>query len=115
MLFAAPDPLSWATFQARSSSNALSLANKYSIYSKYNLIKNNSVDCFRLGKAKEFKKIKIIRYEESVYYANVDNFKYKIFKLANVDPVEIMHSINKEYHKECKKLDKLHAIQVIQF
>jgi MFS superfamily sulfate permease-like transporter len=38
-------------------------------------------------KAKEFPGIKIIRYEESVYYANVDNFTSRIIKLVGIDPL----------------------------
>ena len=34
--------------------------------------------------------IRIIRYEESLYYANVDNFKYKIIKLSKINPVDEM-------------------------
>jgi hypothetical protein len=47
-------------------------------------------------KAKEIENIKIIRYEESLYYANVDNFKYQVFKLSGVNPEEINISIKKE-------------------
>ena len=36
--------------------------------------------------AKEFDNIKIIRYEESLFYANVENFKYKVIKLTKVNP-----------------------------
>jgi MFS superfamily sulfate permease-like transporter len=46
--------------------------------------------------AKEFETIKIIRYEESIYYANVENFKYKVIKLARVNPAEIVAKIKKE-------------------
>ena len=47
-------------------------------------------------KAREFVDIKIIRYEESIYYANVDNFKYKIMKLVGINPAEVMNKVKKE-------------------
>lgn len=56
--------------------------------------------------AKEFKEIKIIRYEESVYYVNVDNFKYKIFKLSQINPTEVLAKINKSYQNELKIREK---------
>ena len=55
-------------------------------------------------KAKEFAEIKIIRYEESVYYANVDNFKYRIIKLVGIDPATEIIRINKEKANDEKKL-----------
>jgi anti-anti-sigma regulatory factor len=39
-------------------------------------------DC---DKAKEFPNMKIIRYEESIYYANVDNFRYNIMKYSGIE------------------------------
>ena len=54
-------------------------------------------------KAKEFENIRIVRYESSVYYANVENFIYKIIKLSRVDPADITAKI----HKERKKHEKL--------
>ena len=48
-----------------------------------------------IEKAKEINGIRIIRYEESLYYANVDNFKYKIIKLSKINPTaEIMKKQN---------------------
>ena len=47
-------------------------------------------------KAKELENIKIIRYEESLYYANVDNFKYQVFKLSGVNPEKLNQLIKKE-------------------
>jgi len=44
--------------------------------------------------------MRIIRYEESVYYVNVDNFKYKVFKLSKINPVEIKAKINSETKAE---------------
>ena len=40
-------------------------------------------------KAKEFPSLKIFRYEESFYYANVDNFTYRLIKLVGIDPFKI--------------------------
>jgi hypothetical protein len=47
-------------------------------------------------KVKELENIKIIRYEESLYYANVDNFKYQVFKLSGVNPEKLKQLIKKE-------------------
>lgn len=57
--------------------------------------------------AKEFRGIRIIRYEESVYYVNVDNFKYKVLKLSKINPDEIKSRINSETKQELGKLMKL--------
>ncbi len=46
-------------------------------------------------KAKEYEQIKIIRYESSLYYANVENFSYKIVKLSGVNPSEVIQQISK--------------------
>lgn len=59
-------------------------------------------------KAKEFDNIKIIRYEESIYYANVDNFKYKIIKLCNVRPDEIRKKLKKAKSKSTNKWEHHH-------
>lgn len=61
--------------------------------------------------AKEYKHIKIVRYEESVFYANVDNFKYKVQKLVGIKPREVMAQIDKECAYEYKKLEKLASKQ----
>ena len=47
-------------------------------------------------KAKEFEGIKIIRDEASIYYANVENFVYKMVKTTGVRPAEIIEKINKK-------------------
>ena len=47
-------------------------------------------------KVKELDNIKIIRYKESLYYANVDNFKYQVFKLSGVNPEKLNQLIKKE-------------------
>ncbi len=57
--------------------------------------------------AREYKHVKIIRYEESVYYANVDNFKYQILKLSGVKPNEILTLIENECKNKFKRLDKI--------
>lgn len=46
--------------------------------------------------------MRIIRYEESVYYANVDNFKYKVLKLSKINPEQIKESIQREVNDEMK-------------
>ncbi|CAF0955390.1 unnamed protein product [Brachionus calyciflorus] len=58
--------------------------------------------------AKEFEAIKIIRYEESIYYANVDNFKYKIIKLSGVNPANVLKSIKKQKDIQEKLAKKAH-------
>ncbi len=55
--------------------------------------------------AREFEHVKIVRYEESIYYANVDNFKYKIVKLSGVDPVELL-KIQEKHKRAAKKHSK---------
>jgi hypothetical protein len=55
-----------------------------------------------LKKAQEFQTIKIIRYEESVYYANVDNFKYRIVKLCGIDPDEVLEQIRLKQEARAK-------------
>ncbi len=62
--------------------------------------------------AREYKHIKIIRYEESVYYANVDNFKYKVMKLAGVKPSEILSDIERDCKAEFKHVEKMAAKQM---
>ena len=57
-----------------------------------------------LKKAKEIEGIKILRYEESVYFANAENFIYKIIKLSGVNPSEINSKIKKKRSQNEKKL-----------
>lgn len=59
-----------------------------------------------IQKAKEFKKIKITRYEESLYYANVDNFKSKMIKSISIDPDTVLINIDNKYIEELKKIRK---------
>lgn len=56
--------------------------------------------------AKEYRHIKIIRYEESVFYANVDNFKYKVLKHSGIDPRKILQKIKKQCDQEYRRLEK---------
>jgi len=55
------------------------------------------------SKAKEIDGVKIIRYEESIYYANVDNFKYKLIKLSQIDPIVTLNDI---HNKSKKRLNE---------
>ena len=55
---------------------------------------------FVLIKAKEIDGVKIIRFEESLCYVNVENFKYKILKLSTVNPTDILANILKQSKKE---------------
>jgi hypothetical protein len=59
----------------------------------------------------EFQDIKIIRYEESIYYANADNFKYKIKKLSGFDPIELY----KKEQKRQSRNNKLGALSRVGF
>ncbi len=51
--------------------------------------------------------MKILRFEESIYYANVDNFKYKVLKLSKTNPAEILNRIKKDREAEQKLAKKL--------
>jgi len=53
--------------------------------------------------ANELNGLKIIRYEANVYYANVEDFAYKIMKLSTLRPNEVIALINAKK----KKLDNL--------
>jgi hypothetical protein len=63
-------------------------------------------------KAKEFEGIKIIRYEASIYYANVENFVYKINKLTEIKPSEVLAKLKKKDADYQKKLKELKRKQV---
>lgn len=65
--------------------------------------------------AREFKTIKIIRYEESIYYANVDNFKYKIIKFAGVNPTSVLQKMKEEHEKRDKLMKKLNSVSFLGF
>ena len=60
--------------------------------------------------AREFEGIKIIRYESSVYYANSENFVYKIIKLSQIDPYEVLTKINKKKSEHLKITKKMKEI-----
>jgi SulP family sulfate permease len=47
-------------------------------------------------KAIEIENIKIIRYESPIYYANAENFSYRIFKTTGVNPRKVSEIIIKE-------------------
>lgn len=54
--------------------------------------------------AKEIEGIKIIRYESSIFYANVDNFVYKIGKLSGVNQNEVLERINDKIDEYSKSI-----------
>lgn len=62
---------------------------------------------FVILKAIEIEGIKIIRYESSIFYANVDNFVTRIFKLSGINPNEIIAKMNKKREEFAKKQQKL--------
>lgn len=73
-----------------------------------NIPGTNIYECIDSCKeAKEYRHIKIVRYEESVFYANVDNFKYKVIKLSGIDPQKITKKIDKECEEQYSKVTKL--------
>jgi len=77
-----------------------------------NIPGTNIFECVATCKeAKEYKHIKIIRYEESVFYANVDNFKYKVIKLSGINPREILSKIEKECQFQYNHINKLASKQ----
>jgi len=49
--------------------------------------------------AREYSHIKIIRYEESVYYTNVDNFKHKVTKLVGFNPEDVFDKVENQFKK----------------
>ncbi len=64
-------------------------------------------------KAIEIENVKIIRYESPIYYANAENFSYRIFKATGVNPRQVMKTINKEkeiIRKHLKKIKHDHGI-----
>lgn len=58
-------------------------------------------------KAVEIENIKIIRYESPIYYANAENFTYRIFKTTGVNPRQVLKLINKEKEIIRKHLKKI--------
>ena len=60
----------------------------------------------------EIEGIKIIRFEASLYYANVENFNYKVTKLASVKLDEILPAIKKaeqQYEENKRKIKAKYA------
>lgn len=61
--------------------------------------------------AEEIPQIKILRFEESIYYANVDNFKYKVIKCSNINVNDVIGRINKEKLKFKKIIEEQNDIK----
>ena len=55
----------------------------------------------------EYEKIRIIRYESPIYYANAENFTYKIIKSSGINPNEFIQLINKEKEESKKQMKKI--------
>ena len=86
---------------------------KYTIRARSTILGNipgtNVYECIDVcNDAKELEAIRIIRYEESLYYANVDNFRYKVLKLSKINPDLIKQKIIKESKKEIKSFIKMY-------
>ena len=58
----------------------------------------------RIKKVREISHIKIIRYEESIYYANAENFKNRLVKSIGINPFEIIKEI-KQNELKIKKIE----------
>ena len=85
---------SWAEYQTLNSTNASRPFQKYVQLGRVEW----QVGCWIISwrsKAYELDGVKIVRYEESIYYANVDNFKYRIVKAVEIDPKEISSQLAK--------------------
>ena len=66
-------------------------------------------------KAVEVPETKILRFEESVYYANVDNFKYKVMKYSELNIDGVMKKILREKSTVSKVMEEQKEIQVKHF
>lgn len=66
-------------------------------------------------KAEQIPGIKILRFEESVFYANVDNFKYKVIKFSDVKINDILAKIKKERAEQAKLVEEKEAIEVNKY
>ncbi len=66
-------------------------------------------------KAEEIPGIKILRFEESVFYANVDNFKYKVIKFSDVKINDILVKIKKVKAEKDKLFEEKKTIEVKKF
>lgn len=68
--------------------------------------------------AHELDGIKMIRYEANIYYANVENFAYKIMKLSTLRPNEIVSLINQKRKKindlDAKKSDQNETKKILE-
>ena len=87
------------SFICRATTTVLGNIPKTDIYEDVDVTKN----------AREIEGIKIIRYEASLYYANVENFTYKIQKLSGIKPDEIIESIKKLEDQLAKQKKKIQA------
>ena len=54
-----------------------------------------------------------MRFEESIYYANVDNFKYKVVKFSKMNVAEILAKINKEKSEYAQVLNQQKILKVL--
>lgn len=69
-----------------------------------------SIDICR--EAEELAEIKILRFEESIFYANVDNFKYQLMKYAEIDVEEAIKKIQAEKNEYAELLNDQKMIKV---
>jgi hypothetical protein len=65
--------------------------------------------------AREIEGIKIIRFEQSIYYANVENFMYKVIKNSGVDPSNVLYKITRLQANHAKLVKKKLREQVWYF
>jgi hypothetical protein len=66
-----------------------------------------------VNKAVEIEGIKIIRYESSIFYANVDNFVYRIFKLSGLNPNDVIEAMKKkreQFAKDKRKAEHMKKV-----
>ena len=62
--------------------------------------------------AEEIPGIKILRFEESVFYANVENFKYKVIKYSDIDLKQVLAKQNKDKAQVLKLVNERENIKV---
>jgi MFS superfamily sulfate permease-like transporter len=62
--------------------------------------------CEACEDAREIENIRILRFESSLYYANVDNFLYKIAKNSSIEPKNFLRKLDKLKEDHEKKLNK---------
>jgi hypothetical protein len=63
--------------------------------------------------AEEIPGIKILRFEESVFYANADTFKYKVIKFSDIDLRQVLAKQNREKSQLNKLAHERNEIRVI--